>query len=246
MSRIRMPALFLGHGSPMNVLEDNIYTRAWRHLGETLPRPKAIVVISAHWFTRGTGVTAMEAPKTIHVFGGFPQALYDMHYPAPGSPELAQRLVELLAPVPVTLDKEAWGFDHGSWGVLIKMYPDADIPMVQLSIDSTKPAAWHFEMGRKLAQLRTARWHGENTAYPWAESFNNYVKANLAWKGPVAEHPLVNYLTHEGGSLSNPTADHFLPLLYVLGAWDGEEPITIPVEGMEMGSLSMLSVVIGA
>ena len=135
MSRTRMPALFLGHGSPMNVLEDNRYTRAWAHLGETLPRPKAIVVVSAHWFTRGTGVTAMEAPKTIHDFGGFPQALYDTHYPAPGFPALAQRLVELLSPVPVTLDKEAWGFDHGSWGVLIKMYPQADIPMVQLSID---------------------------------------------------------------------------------------------------------------
>lgn len=116
MSSSRMPALFLGHGSPMNVLEDNVYTRAWRQLGETLPRPKAIVVVSAHWFTRGTGVTAMEAPKTIHDFGGFPQALYDTHYPAPGSPELAQRLVDLLAPVPVALDKEAWGFDHGSWG----------------------------------------------------------------------------------------------------------------------------------
>ena len=147
MSSTRMPALFLGHGSPMNVLEDNVYTRAWQQLGETLPRPKAIVVVSAHWFTRGTGVTAMEAPKTIHDFGGFPQALYDPHYPAPGSPELAQHLVDLLAPVSVALDKEAWGFDHGSWGVLIKMYPNADIPMVQLSIDSTKPAAWHFEMG---------------------------------------------------------------------------------------------------
>ena len=123
MTSSRMPALFLGHGSPMNVLEDNVYTRAWHHLGETLPRPKAIVVVSAHWFTRGTGVTAMEAPKTIHDFGGFPQALYDTHYPAPGSPELAQKLVDLLAPVPVALDKEAWGFDHGSWGVLIKMYP---------------------------------------------------------------------------------------------------------------------------
>ncbi|MFV6867113.1 4,5-DOPA dioxygenase extradiol, partial [Klebsiella pneumoniae] len=154
MSRTRMPALFLGHGSPMNVLEDNRYTRAWAQLGETLPRPKAIVVVSAHWFTRGTGVTAMEAPKTIHDFGGFPQALYDTHYPAPGSPALAQRLVELLSPVPVTLDTEAWGFDHGSWGVLIKMYPQADIPMVQLSIDSTKPPAWHLEMGRKLASLR--------------------------------------------------------------------------------------------
>ena len=227
MSRTRMPALFLGHGSPMNVLEDNRYTRAWAQLGETLPRPKAIVVVSAHWFTRGTGVTAMEAP------------------------------------VPVTLDTEAWGFDHGSWGVLIKMYPQADIPMVQLSIDSTKPPAWHLEMGRKLASLRdegimlvasgnvvhnlrTARWHGENTPYPWAESFNNYVKANLQWQGLDEQHPLVNYLAHEGGSLSNPTAEHFLPLLYVLGTWDGVEAITIPVDGIEMGSLSMLSVLVGA
>lgn len=233
MSRTRMPALFLGHGSPMNVLEDNRYTRAQAQLGETLPRPKAIVVVSAHWFTRGTGVTAMETPKTIHDFGGFPQALYDTHYPAPGSPALAQRLVELLSPVPVTLDTEARGFDHGSWGVLIKMYPQADIPMVQLSIDSTKPPARHLEMGRKLASLRdegimlvasgnvvhnlrTARWHGENTPYPWAESFNNYVKANLQWQGLDEQHPLVNYGTRRG-SLSNPTAEHFLPLLYVPG-----------------------------
>nr|CGV34315.1 Catalytic LigB subunit of aromatic ring-opening dioxygenase [Salmonella enterica subsp. enterica serovar Typhi] len=114
MSLTCMPALFLGHGSPMNVLDDNDYTRAWRRLGEALPRPQAIVVVSAHWYTRGTGVTAMERPQTLHDFGGFPQALYDMHYPAPGSPALAQRLVELLAPVPVALDKEAWGFDHGS------------------------------------------------------------------------------------------------------------------------------------
>ena len=262
MSSTRMPALFLGHGSPMNVLEDNLYTRSWQTLGMTLPRPQAIVVVSAHWFTRGTGVTAMEAPPTIHDFGGFPQALYDTHYPAPGSPVLAQHLVELLAPVPVTLDKEAWGFDHGSWGVLIKMYPDADIPMVQLSIDSSKPAAWHFEMGRKLAalrdegimlvasgnvvhNLRTVKWHGDSSPYPWATSFNEYVKANLTWQGPVEQHPLVNYLDHEGGALSNPTPEHYLPLLYVLGAWDGQEPITIPVDGIEMGSLSMLSVQIG-
>ncbi len=164
----------------------------------------------------------METPPTIHDFGGFPQALYDTHYPAPGSPVLAQHLVELLAPVPVTLDKEAWGFDHGSWGVLIKMYPDADIPMVQLSIDSSKPAAWHFEMGRKLAalrdegimlvasgnvvhNLRTVKWHGDSSPYPWAMSFNEYVKANLTWQGAVEQHPLVNYLDHEGGALSNPT-----------------------------------------
>ncbi|EMH4163919.1 4,5-DOPA dioxygenase extradiol [Pluralibacter gergoviae] len=263
MSTSRMPALFIGHGSPMNALEDNIYTRAWRQLGDTLPRPKAIVVVSAHWYTRGTGVTAMETPKTIHDFGGFPQALFDMHYPAPGSPELARRLTELLAPVPVALDKEAWGFDHGSWGVLVKMYPNADIPMVQLSIDSTKPPAWHLEMGRRLASLRdegimlvasgnvvhnlrTVRWHGEKTPYPWAESFNNYVKDNLRWRGDdLQAHPLVNYLDHEGGSLSNPTAEHFLPLLYTLGTWDGSEPVTIPVEGIEMGSISMLAVQVG-
>ncbi len=258
----RMPALFLGHGSPMNVLEDNRYTRAWRTLGETLPRPKAIVMVSAHWFTRGTGVTAMEQPQTIHDFGGFPQALYDTHYPAPGSPALAQRVVDLLAPLPVTLDKDAWGFDHGAWGVLIKMYPQADIPLVQLSIDSTKPPVWHYQMGQRLAalrdegvmlvasgnvvhNLRTARWHGEGEPYPWAESFNNFVKENLTWRGEAAAHPLVNYLDHPGGSLSNPTAEHFLPLLYVLGAWDGSENISIPVDGLEMASLSMLSVQVG-
>lgn len=204
MSLTRMPALFLGHGSPMNVLDDNDYTHAWQRLGEALPRPQAIVVVSAHRYTRGTGVTAMERSQTLHDFGGFPQALYDTHYPAPGSPALAQRLVELLAPVPVALDKEAWGFDHGSWGVLIKMYPNADIPMVQLSVDSTKPAAWHFEVGRKLTTLRD-----------------------------------------EGGALSNPTPDHYLPLLYVLGAWDGKESITIPTDGIQMGSLSMFSVQVG-
>ncbi|ELY3729555.1 4,5-DOPA dioxygenase extradiol [Cronobacter sakazakii] len=258
----RMPALFLGHGSPMNVLEDNRYTRAWRTLGETLPRPKAIVMVSAHWFTRGTGVTAMEQPQTIHDFGGFPQALYDTHYPAPGSPTLAQRVVDLLAPLPVTLDKEAWGFDHGAWGVLIKMYPQADIPLVQLSIDSTKPPVWHYQMGQRLAalrdegvmlvasgnvvhNLRTARWHGEGEPYAWAESFNNFVKDNLTWRGEAAAHPLVNYLDHPGGSLSNPTAEHFLPLLYTLGAWDGSENISIPVDGLEMASLSMLSVQVG-
>ncbi|EAB4959589.1 4,5-DOPA dioxygenase extradiol [Salmonella enterica] len=204
MSLTRMPALFLGHGSPMNVLDDNDYTHAWQRLGEALPRPQAIVVVSAHRYTRGTGVTAMERSQTLHDFGGFPQALYDTHYPAPGSPALAQRLVELLAPVPVALDKEAWGFDHGSWGVLIKMYPNADIPMVQLSVDSTKPAAWHFEVGRKLTTLRD-----------------------------------------EGGALSSPTPDHYLPLLYVLGAWDGKESITIPTDGIQMGSLSMFSVQVG-
>lgn len=261
MSHQRMPALFLGHGSPMNVLEENIYTETWRKLGETLPKPKAIIAVSAHWYTRGTAVTAMEKPRTIHDFGGFPQALFDTRYPAPGSPALARQIAEVLSPVDVQLDQE-WGFDHGSWGVLIKMYPDADIPVVQLSVDGTKPAAYHFELGRKLAllreqgvmivasgnvvhNLRMVRWQGEAPAYPWAESFNQYVRDNLAWQGEDAQHPLVNFMQHEGAALSNPTPEHYLPLLYVLGARAQDEAVTVPVDGIVMGSLSMLSVQVG-
>ncbi|WP_133622702.1 4,5-DOPA dioxygenase extradiol [Erwinia sp. LJJL01] len=261
MSHSRMPALFLGHGSPMNVLEENIYTETWRELGKTLPRPKAIIAVSAHWYTRGTAVTAMEKPRTIHDFGGFPQALFDTHYPAPGSPALAQQVADALAPVAVELDRE-WGFDHGSWGVLIKMYPDADIPVVQLSVDGTKPPAYHFELGRKLAalreqgimivasgnvvhNLRMVRWGGDAAAYPWAESFNQYVRDNLNWEGESAQHPLVNFMQHEGAALSNPTPEHYLPLLYVLGARAAGEAIAIPVDGIVMGSLSMLSVQVG-
>jgi len=261
MTTQRMPALFLGHGSPMNVLEDNTYTRAWHTLGETLPRPKAILAVSAHWFTRGTAVTAMENPRTIHDFGGFPQALFDKRYPAPGSPALAKRVQELLSPVNVLADTSEWGFDHGTWGVLIKMYPDADIPVIQLSIDGTQPPEYHFELGRKLAalrdegvmivasgnvvhNLRMVRWQGEAPAYPWAESFNQFVRDNIAWRGEGV-HPLVNYTQHEGAALSNPTPEHYLPLLYVLGTWDGQEPVSIPVDGIEMASLSMLSVRVG-
>lgn len=261
MSHTRMPALFLGHGSPMNVLEENVYTETWRKLGETLPKPKAIIAVSAHWYTRGTAVTAMEKPRTIHDFGGFPQALFDTRYPAPGSPALARQIAEVLSPVDVQLDQE-WGFDHGSWGVLIKMYPDADIPVVQLSVDGTKPAEYHFELGRKLAvlreqgvmivasgnvvhNLRMVRWQGEAEAYPWAESFNQYVRDNLAWQGDDAQHPLVNFMQHDGAALSNPTPEHYLPLLYVLGARSHDEAVTIPVDGIVMGSLSMLSVQVG-
>lgn len=262
MSHSRMPALFLGHGSPMNVLEDNCYTRGWRQLGDLLPRPKAIVMISAHWVTRGVAVTAMAKPRTIHDFGGFPQALYDIRYPAPGAPELARRIADLLAPTPVIEDKEAWGFDHGAWGVMIKMYPGADIPVVQISLDQTRPAAWHYEQGKKLAalrdegillaasgnvvhNLRAARWQADSEPYPWAISFNEYVKNNLTWQGAAERHPLVNYLQHEAGALANPTPEHYLPLLYILGSRDGKEPVSIPLEGIEMGSLSMLSVQVG-
>jgi 4,5-DOPA dioxygenase extradiol len=257
-----MPAFFLGHGSPMNALEDNIYTRAWQKLGETVPRPKAIVAVSAHWFTRGTAVTAMENPRTIHDFGGFPQALFDKRYPAPGSPALAKQLQELLKPINVTADTSEWGLDHGTWGVLIKMYPDADIPVVQLSIDGTQPAEYHYQIGKKLAvlrdegvmivasgnvvhNLRMVKWEGNTEPYPWAVSFNQYVLDNLSWKGAAKDHPLVNFMQHEGAALSNPSVEHYLPLLYILGAWDGEEAIETPTDGIVMGSLSMLSVQLG-
>lgn len=262
MTSPRMPALFLGHGSPMNVLEDNEFTRAWQTLGETLPRPKAIVAVSAHWFTRGTAVTAMEHPRTIHDFGNFPQALFDQRYPAPGSPELAKKLQELLKPIDVIADTSEWGFDHGTWGVLIKVYPEADIPVVQLSIDGTKPAEYHYQIGRKLAalrdegimivasgnvvhNLRLMQRGGDGAHYPWATSFNEYVKENLRWKGEDSQHPLVNFSQHEGAALSNPSIEHYLPLLYVLGSWDGVEPISIPTDGIVLSSLSMLSVQVG-
>lgn len=261
MSQSRMPALFLGHGSPMNVLEENVYTEAWRELGQTLPRPKAIVAVSAHWYTRGTAVTAMEKPRTIHDFGGFPQALFDTTYPAPGSPDLARQVVDALKPYDVRLDQE-WGFDHGSWGVLIKIYPEADIPVVQLSVDGTQPPAYHFELGRKLAalreqgvmivasgnvvhNLRMVRWEGNAEPYPWASSFNGYVRENLSWDGEGEQHPLVNFSQHSGAALSNPTPEHYLPLLYVLGARLPGEEVSIPVDGLVMSSLSMLSVQVG-
>lgn len=262
MSTDRLPALFLGHGSPMNVLEENSYTRAWQQSVQMLPRPKAIVAVSAHWCTQGTRVTAMTHPETIHDFGGFPQALYDTRYPAPGSPEVAQRVAQLLSPTPVTLDSTSWGLDHGTWGVLIKMYPQADIPVVALSIDSNQPPEWHMEAGRRLASLRDegvllvasgnivhnlrmVRWDGGSEAYPWATSFNDYVKENLTWRGALTHHPLLNITDREDARLANPTPEHFLPLLYVLGAWDSSEPVSVLVDGIEMGSLSMLSVRVG-
>lgn len=255
-----MPALFLGHGSPMNVLEENIYTQTWRDLANRLPKPKAILAVSAHWYTRGTAVTAMPKPKTIHDFGGFPQALFDTQYPAPGSPALAARVQKLLEPVAVISDTTEWGLDHGTWGVLIKMYPEADIPVVQLSIDATQPGQYHYQLGQKLAALRSegvmivasgnvvhnlrmAKWQGDNQPYDWAESFNSFVRNNLTYRGE--HHPLVDFMQHPDGKLSSPTPEHFLPLLYVLGAWNGEEAVSIPVDGIEMGSLSMLSVQLG-
>jgi len=260
MTASLLPALFLGHGSPMNALQDNRYTQAWAALGQSLPRPKAILIVSAHWLTRGTAVTAMSKPRTIHDFGHFPQALFDVEYPAPGSPELAAQVQELLAPIPVHADTHEWGFDHGTWGVLAKVYPDADIPVVQLSIDATQPAEYHFQVGRKLAALREQgvllvasgnvihnlrlSVREENVPpYPWAVAYNQFVEDNLDYQGD--DHPLINYMDHEAAKLANPTEEHFIPLLYILGARGENESLSIPINGIEIGSLSMLSVQVG-
>uniref|UniRef100_UPI00234BA1C3 4,5-DOPA-extradiol-dioxygenase n=1 Tax=Providencia sp. PROV259 TaxID=2949947 RepID=UPI00234BA1C3 len=258
----KIPAIFIGHGSPMNAIEDNPYTKAWEQLGKTLPRPNAILVISAHWYTRGTAVTSMLKPKTIHDFGGFPEALYQIEYPAPGSPELAQQVADLLAPEPIFLDKEEWGLDHGTWEILVRMYPEADIPVIQLSIDGTKPATWHHELGKKLAilreqgvlimgsgnvvhNLRAMNWQNDQAEpYPWALSFEQFVYDNLQSK--AIPHPLTKGLERKDGKLSNPSVEHYLPILPILGTWDGEEEVSTPIEGIVSASLSMLSVIVGS
>jgi 4,5-DOPA dioxygenase extradiol len=255
-----MPAIFFGHGNPMNAVTNNRYSEGWRAIGEQISRPKAVLSISAHWFVPETAVTIGAAPRTIHDFGGFPRELYQVQYPAPGDPELALRVRDLLAPLPVKLDN-SWGFDHGTWSVLRHVYPDADVPMVQLSIDETQPAAFHFNLGKKLARLRDERvlivgsgnlvhnlhayaW-GQHMAdpYDWAVRFETKAK-EMMMAGEF--QPLIDYETlGRDAMLSIPTADHYLPLLYVLGAGRQGERINFPVEGVDGGSVSMLAVRLG-
>ncbi len=255
-----LPALFLGHGNPMNALARNSYTEAWQRLGRTLPRPSAVLAISAHWYVPEVGVTIATAPRTIHDFGGFPRELYEVRYPAPGDPDLARRVRAMLAPLPVTLD-ERWGLDHGTWAVLCHMYPRADVPVVQLSIDETRPASFHYDLGRRLAPLRDENilivgsgnivhnlhayaW-GRHVAapYDWAIRFERRARELLA----AGEHrPLVEYETlGQDAVLSIPTPDHYLPLLYVIGTATAREGVTFPVEGVDGGSVSMLAVQVG-
>lgn len=261
MSTHKMPALFIGHGTPMNALDDNVYTRAWAKLGSRLPRPKAILAISAHWYIPATAVTAMAFPKTIHDFGGFPDSLFQVQYPAVGSPELAQRVSDLLSPIPVLQDQGEWGLDHGTWEILLQMYPEADIPVIQLSIDSTQSVKYHYDLGKKLAvlrqegvlilasgnvvhNLRAMNWRDPQVEpYPWASSFDQYVREQLA--SQQQPHPLIYALAREDGQLSNPSPEHFLPLLYILGTREADDPISLPVEGITFASLSMMSVMIG-
>ena len=255
-----MPALFVGHGNPMNALARNAYTEAWRQFGQHIPRPNAILVISAHWYTRGTAVTAMAQPPTLHDFGGFPQALFDIQYPAPGAPALAGQIRDLLAPMGVRLDQD-WGLDHGAWSVLVHMFPEADVPVVQLALDATQPARFHYELGQRLRPLREqgvliigsgnvvhnlhrAHWDEHAMPYDWAVDFNQQVR-DLLLRGDHAA--LIGYEQFgEAATLSVPTPEHYLPLLYVIGAQNAEERALILVDDIAMGSIGMLSVVIGA
>jgi len=256
----RMPAIFFGHGNPMNALGGNAYAEAWRLIGERIPRPKAILSISAHWYVPATCVTATKAPRTIHDFGGFPRELFEVKYPAPGDPDLAHRVRDLLSPLGVGLD-DSWGLDHGTWSVLRQIYPAADIPVVQLSIDETKPSSFHFEIGKKLASLRSEgvliagsgnivhnlhayAWGGHPSGpYDWARRFESAAR-ELMLAGKFT--PLIEYeKLGRDAALSAPTPEHYLPLLYVLGARQAGDEISFPVEGVDGGSISMLTVQIG-
>ena len=255
-----MPAIFFGHGNPMNALSRNAYTEAWASIGKSIPLPRAVLAVSAHWYIPACAVTANPAPRTIHDFGGFPRELYEVKYPAPGSPELARRVKDLLSPVAVGLD-EAWGLDHGTWTVLKHVFPNADVPIVQLSIDETQPPGFHYETGKRLAALRaegvlvigsgnivhnlhTYAWgdHGVQ-AFDWAMRFEQQVR-ELIVKGQDAR--VVDYeKLGRDAMLSVPTPDHYLPLLYVLGLRRENERASFPVQGVDGGSVSMLAVQIG-
>lgn len=256
----RVPAIFFGHGNPMNALMDNDYTRGWRRIGERTPVPRAILAISAHWYVPQTGVTISAAPRTIHDFGGFPREMYEIQYPAPGDPDLARRVQTMLSPLPVQLD-DTWGLDHGTWAVLCHVYPEARIPIVQLSIDETQPPAFHFEIGRRLAALRDegilivgsgnlvhnlhAYSWGRHMSepYDWAVRFEEKAKQMMlaGEHGQLIEYPKLG----QDAMLSIPTPDHFLPLLYVIATRQKDEATSFPVEGVDGGSISMLAVQVG-
>jgi 4,5-DOPA dioxygenase extradiol len=255
-----MPAIFFGHGNPMNAVSRNAYTDAWAALGRSIPRPAAVLAISAHWYTPYCAVTANALPRTIHDFGGFPKALYQVEYPAPGSADLARRVQALLAPAAVELD-ESWGLDHGTWSVLKHLLPEADIPVVQLSIDKRQPPVFHYETGRRLMPLRDEgvlvigsgnivhnlaayAWNEQGVRpFDWAERFEQQVRTALV-QGDSAS--VIDYRAYgQDAILSVPTPDHYLPLLYVLGLRRETDPLAFPVQGMDGGSISMLAVQVG-
>jgi len=254
---MRMPAIFFGHGNPMNALEENRYTKTWREIGQSIPRPKAIVAISAHWYLPATLVTAMEQPRTIHDFGGFPRELYAVRYGAKGDAKLASRLTRLLG----ANEDHQWGLDHGTWSVLCHVFPNADVPVVQVSIDETQQPKFHYDLGTRLAPLRDegilimgsgnlvhnlhAYAWGRHPAEPfdWAVRFEKQARDMLLAGN---DEPLIDYESlGRDAILSAPTPDHYLPLLYVMGARSKDDAVTFPVEGIDGGSVSMLTVRLG-
>lgn len=251
-----MPALFIGHGSPMNGIENNPYSNRWAELAKEIPVPKAVLVVSAHWFTRGTLITSMDHPPTIHDFGGFPKELFDVQYPAPGNPTLAMEAARLVTRTNVTLDHD-WGLDHGAWTIVRHMYPEATIPVLQLSIDYTQPAAYHYELAKDLRvlrskgvlligsgnmvhNLRVIDWKYPNNGFDWAIEMNETFKT-LIQSGDHAA--LINYeKLGQAARLAIPTPEHYLPLLYTLGLQGKPESATIFNDSTLMGSISMTSV----
>jgi 4,5-DOPA dioxygenase extradiol len=258
----KMPILFLGHGSPMNAIEENQFVEGFRKVGKTIPKPNAILCISAHWLTKGTKVTAMDLPPTIHDFGGFPKALFDVQYPAPGSPELAKETQQILSPIAVELD-DSWGLDHGAWSVIKHLYPNADIPVIQMSIDYNQPMNYHFELANKLQSLREKRiliigsgniihnlrmvdfanMDKDNYGYDWAIEVREKVN-NFLLDGNY--NPLIQYEKQSKAfQLAIPTPDHYIPLLYILGLQQKNEQLSLFNDKLVAGSLSMTSVKIG-
>lgn len=255
----KMPVLFLGHGNPMNAIEENEFVKGFRNIGKDLPKPNAILCISAHWFTKGTKVTAMDMPKTIHDFGGFPQELFDVQYPAPGNPELANLTKDLLLPTDTALD-ENWGLDHGAWSVLKHLYPNADVPVIQMSIDYTQPAQYHFDLAKKLQSLRNkgiliigsgniihnlrlvdfANINKVDYGYDWAIEMREKSNAFLLDGNFQA---LIEYEKQSKAfQLAIPTPDHYLPLIYALGLTQKEDNLSLFNDQLLAGSLSMTSV----
>ncbi len=258
----KMPVLFIGHGSPMNAIEDNMFVRNWKKLGKSLPKPDAILCISAHWVTNGTFVTAMEEPETIHDFGGFPRALFEVQYPAPGSPELAVKVKSQIKSADVGLDQK-WGLDHGAWSVIMHLYPEAHIPVIQLSLDYNQIPQSHYDLAKELTDIRKrnvliigsgnivhnlemVKWDKINNigySYDWAREAKEKM-TDFILKGD--HQPLIHYKSQgRPFTLSIPTPEHFLPLLYILALRENNEKITIYNDEIVGGSIAMTSVVIG-
>jgi 4,5-DOPA dioxygenase extradiol len=255
-----MPVAFFGHGSPMNALASNSHTSAWAGFGRSAPRPRGILCVSAHWYIRGTAVTAMTRPQTIHDFRGFPKALYEVQYPAPGDPALAARVKALLTPTAVVQDLTEWGLDHGAWSVLNHVYPKADVPVVQFAIDATKPLAAHYQLAKRLAPLRDegvlvvgsgnvvhnlemVRWEEGSEPWPWAARFNSDVRSRLV----ANDHASLVDMSAlgEDGAKSIPTPEHYVPLLYVIALQRPGDRLAFITDGIDLGSISMMSVSIG-